>query len=45
MYQFLEMRKDPTDILKSFQEGNLEELLNSWTYDIGTEYGMNTSII
>lgn len=45
MYQFLEMRKDPLQILASYQDGKLEELLNSWTYDVGTEYDMKKPII
>lgn len=45
MYQFLEMRKDPVDILASYQDGKLEELLNSWTYDVGAEYALQKPII
>ncbi len=45
MYQFLEMRKDPSDILKTYREGNLEKLLDSWTYDVGAEYTMKKPII
>lgn len=45
MYQFLEMRKDPKDILEAYQEGRLEELLNSWTYDVGAEYDLQKPIV
>ncbi|MDD2891866.1 MAG: NAD(+) synthase [Candidatus Gracilibacteria bacterium] len=45
MYQFLEMRRDPAQILTSYQDGKLEELLNSWTYDVGTEYALKKPII
>ena len=45
MYQFLEMRRDPADILVSFKSGKLEELLNSWTYDVGAEYDLQKPII
>ena len=45
MYQFLEMRKDPVNILEAFENDRLEELLNSWTYDVGSEYTMKKPII
>lgn len=45
MYQFLEMRKDPEEILASYRDGNLEELLNSWTYDVGAQYAMKKPVI
>lgn len=45
MYQFLEMRKDPVQILASYQDGKFEELLNSWTYDVGVEYTLCKPII
>lgn len=45
MYQFLEMRKDPVNILEAFENGKLEDLLNSWTYDVRSEYVMKKPII
>lgn len=39
------MRKDPEELLTSYQDGNLEDLLNSWTYDVGAEYTMKKPII
>jgi NAD+ synthase (glutamine-hydrolysing) len=45
MYQFLEIRKDPVNILEAFENGKLEDLLNSWTYDVGNEYAMKKPIV
>ncbi len=45
MYQFLEMRKDPKDILEAYETGKLEELLNSWTYGLESEYDLEKPII
>jgi NAD+ synthase (glutamine-hydrolysing) len=45
MYQFIEMRRDPQDILAAYRDGKLETLLNSWAYDVGPEYAMKKPII
>lgn len=45
MYQFLEMRKDPEDILRTYQSGKLREMLDSWTYEVGAEYALERPII
>jgi len=39
------MRKDPVDILEAYQDGKLEDLLNSWTYNVGDEYAMKKLVI